>query len=173
MLTTALVLASLVHTNPPAYPAYNTTKTLYAKNDLRGKPAPKLVTETVLNGAMPDTKGKVIVVDFWATWCPPCRELIPEMNDWAKEFKDQVVFVGISDEKPDVVKAFMEKTPMTYTVAVDTQKRMITEVGVQGIPHVLVISPDGIVRWQGFPLDESDKLTSDVLKQIIAASTSR
>jgi len=152
------------------YPNFVTKKELYAKTDLRGKKAPALAAEQWLTGLAPATKGKVLVVDFWATWCGPCRKLIPEMNEWAEKFGDDVVFVGISDEKAEVVKEFMGKTPMNYNVAVDPQKRMMNVLGVKGIPHVMVVSPDGIVRWQGFPGSPEDPLTEAVLKQIVDAS---
>jgi len=59
---------------------------------------------------------------------------------------------------------------MDYNVGIDTTKRMEKAVGVKGIPHVLVISPDNIVRWQGSPLDDSDRLTDQVVQQVIDAS---
>jgi thiol-disulfide isomerase/thioredoxin len=71
-------------------------------------------------------KGKTIyVVEFWATWCPPCRTSIPHLTEMQKKFKDQgVVFVGVSSEKTDVVKKFVDKMgdKMDYTVAVDAGK---------------------------------------------------
>ena len=145
-------------------------KELYADVDFRGKKAPKLEVESWLNGGAPDAKGKVILVDFWATWCGPCRAVIPEMNEWAEKYKDDLVVVGISDEKADVVNEFMKKTPMNYHVAIDATKKMSNAVKVKGIPHVLVITQDGIVRWQGFPLQAEDKLTAEKLEQIIAGN---
>lgn len=153
----------------PAYPAFVTKKELYAKTDLRGKQAPKLEVEQWLTGKAPETKNKVMLVDYWATWCPPCRELIPEMNEYKKTFGDDLVVIGISDEKTDVVKKFMGTTPMHYNVGIDTKKRMSNVLGVQGIPHVMIVTPDGIVRWQGFPGSEEDPLTATKIRQIINA----
>lgn len=169
-LILALGLLSVAFAAGETYPEIITKKELYASTDLRGKAAPKLEVETWLNQANPKTKGKVVLVDFWATWCGPCRKLIPEMNEWAKKYADDVVFIGMSDEKPETVKEFMKKTPMNYSVAIDTKKRMSNALGVKGIPHVMIISPDGIVRWQGFPGSQEDPLTEKVLESIIAAS---
>jgi len=172
-LCLASALGAVIAASPKAeqtYPAVVTTKTLYAKTDLRGKPAPKFEVETWLNQASPKTKGKVLVVDFWATWCGPCRHLIPEMNEWAKKFEKDVVFVGVSDEPAETVKKFMTDTPMNYSVAVDPQKRMSKVLGVQGIPHVMIVSADGVVRWQGFPGSTEDPLTAEKIQQIVEAS---
>lgn len=152
------------------FPKIVTGKTLYAKTDLRGKKAPELVVEKWLNGEAPKTKGKVVFVDFWATWCGPCRALIPEVNDWQKKYSKDVVFIGVSNENPEVVSKFMKDTPMNYHIAIDQKNRMSNVLGVQGIPHVMIVSPDGIVRWQGFPGSTEDPLTSKILEQIVAAS---
>lgn len=152
------------------YPAYVTTKTMYAKHDLRGTKMPELKVDKWLKDQAPDTKGKVVIVDMWATWCPPCRALIPELNGYAKQFPDDVVVIGISDEKFEKVSEFASKTEMNYFVGIDEKSQMMNTLGVEGIPHCYVITPDGIVRYQGFPLDEKDPLTADKLKQIIDAS---
>lgn len=153
-----------------SYPPIVTDKTLYAKADFRGKQAPELSAAKWLTGAAPKTAGKVLLVDFWATWCPPCRATIPELGKWAKEYPNDLVVVGISAESAQTVQDFMKTTKMPYNVGVDPKRVMEGKVGVQGIPHVLVISADGIVRWQGFPLDDKDKLTDEKLAQIIKAS---
>lgn len=170
LISICLGLAALSYAAQEASYPSAVQKKLYAKNDLRGKKAPVLTVETWLNGKAPDLKGKVLYVDFWATWCGPCRELIPEINAWQEKYSKDVVFVGISAEKPDVVQGFMEKTPMKYLIGVDTKRTMSNVLGVEGIPHVMIVSADGIVRWQGFPGSEEDKLTEKVLEQIIAQS---
>ena len=144
-------------------------KKMYAGKDVRGQKAPELKVEKWLT-AEPKMEGKVVLVDFWATWCPPCRALIPELNEWQKEFKDDLVVIGISDEPEAKVKPFMGKTKVEYSMAVDTRTEQVKKtLGVQGIPHVLVIDSKGVVRWQGFPQSEEDRLTTEVLRTIIAA----
>lgn len=142
-------------------------KKLYAKNDLRGKAAPKFEVQSWLSKE-PERKGKVVLIDFWATWCPPCRALIPELEGFKTKFKDDLVVIGVSDEKADVVKPFVEKQKVTYAMAIDTGAKMKKAVGVEGIPHVLIVDSAGIVRWQGFPQGD-EKLTEEIIQQIINA----
>lgn len=164
-----------------AFPA-SVKKNLYANNDLRGKAAPKFEVEKWLapksagnTGEVKpaDTKDKVVLIDFWATWCPPCRAAIPELNKWQKTFKDDLVIIGVSDEDARKVQPFLDKTPIDYAMAIDTKARMKNAVGVQGIPNVLVIGTDNIVRWQGFPASQEEHLSEATLRQIIEADKAR
>ena len=139
-------------------------KKLWAKSYL-DKKAPDLVVEKWLTKE-PDRKGKFVLVDFWATWCGPCRKAIPELNALHKKFGDKLVVIGLSDEAEATVKAM--KTPtIEYASAIDTQKRMKKELEVTGIPHVLIIDPQGIVRWEGFPLLGGHELTEKVVADIL------
>ncbi|MBI2812184.1 MAG: TlpA family protein disulfide reductase [Candidatus Melainabacteria bacterium] len=151
------------------YPPY-TKKRLYAEHDLRGQSAPKLTVSEWLNGAAPDTKGKVVLLDFWATWCGPCGELVPELNQYKKKFGNDLVIIGITDETAKEVKKFRKATPIDYDIALAPGEEMYNAVGINGIPHCLVISADGIVRWQGFPPMDEDPLTEEKLAQIIQES---
>jgi cytochrome c biogenesis protein CcmG/thiol:disulfide interchange protein DsbE len=152
----------------PSYPAL-VKKQLYAQTDLRGKKAPALSAQKWLDGKQPNTKGKIVLVDFWATWCPPCRETIPELVDWQKKFAKDIVVVGISGETEAKVRAFAKQMQVPYALAVDSQEKMSHLVGVAGIPHILIITPDGIVRWQGFPLSGEEPLTESTIKRIVDA----
>ncbi len=140
-------------------------KRIWAKSIL-GQPAPQLVVEKWLTPE-PDTKGKFVIIDFWATWCPPCREAIKELDRFHDEFGDKLVIIGISDESEAAVRA-LKDPQINYAVAIDTQGRMKKDLEVTGIPHVLVIDPKGIVRWEGFPLLDNYRLTDDVLKDIFS-----
>ena len=131
--------------------------------DLQGKRAPDMYVGEWLNGR-PNADGKLVIVDFWATWCGPCVRSIPHMNDIAQTFREDLVTVGLSDESAGKVKDFMDNTRMSYAVAVDPSGRMKNAVQVRGIPHVMVISSDWIVRWQGHPASLSKALVGQFVE---------
>lgn len=138
-------------------------KKMYGKSFYHQK-APDFVVEKWLSEE-PNMKGKFVMIDFWATWCGPCKRAIPEINKWAEKYKDQMVVIGLSDESEEKVKK-MTSPVIEYYSAIDTEKRMKNAFQVSGIPHVVVIDPNGIVRWQGFPFMAGFELTDAVLEEI-------
>lgn len=140
-------------------------KELYADKSLLNQKAPQLFVENWI-GAAPSTEGKFVLIDFWATWCPPCRKAIPELNELAAAFPEKLVVIGISDESADDVLK-MSQPVINYFSAIDTKGRTSDEIGIQGIPHVLLIDPSGTVAWQGYPLDEEHGLTSAKLQAMM------
>lgn len=115
-------------------------------------------------------QGKVYVVEFWATWCPPCRASIPHLTELQKQFKDKgVTIVGISNEALDVVKPFVANMAekMDYTVAIDADgqvsKKYMAAFGVQGIPHAFIVDKDGKLAWHGHPMAQMDGVLEKVL----------
>jgi cytochrome c biogenesis protein CcmG/thiol:disulfide interchange protein DsbE len=115
----------------------------------RGRLAPEFVVEKWLT-AKPDLAGKFLLIDFWATWCGPCRRSIPELNTLHAKFKDQLVIVGLSDESEEDVRR-MTSPKIDYYVAIDTSSKMKDAVEVRGIPHAILLDPNGIVRFEGHP----------------------
>ncbi len=140
-------------------------KQIWAKSYL-GQKAPHLVVEKWLT-TEPDRKGKFVLIDFWATWCGPCRKAIPELNGLHKKFGDKLVVIGVSDETEEKVKS-MTAPKIEYFSAIDTQRQTKKAVEVTGIPHVLIIDPQGIVRWEGFPLLDGFELTEKVVADVLA-----
>ncbi len=143
---------------------YSQKKKIWATSFLN-QPAPKLVVDKWLSD-VPNTKGKFILIDFWATWCPPCRKGIPDMNSYAKKFKKDLVVIGISHETEAKVRK-MKSPIIEYFYAVDPFKRMFKKLGILGIPHVILIDPDGIVRWEGHPQLKGFELTEKIIAKII------
>ena len=130
-----------------------------------GPEAPALQVAEWLKGQpvnLADGRGKQIyVVEFWATWCPPCRASIPHMSELQKKYAGKnVTFIGISAEKnAKAVRDFVEKMgdKMDYTVALDkngaTDEAYNAPNGVNSIPHAYVIDKNGAVAWHGHPQD--------------------
>lgn len=142
----------------------NHGKQLWAKSILNEK-APELVVEEWISDA-PDTKAKFVLIDFWATWCGPCKRVIPKMNDWHAKYNDRLAVIGISDESVDKIKS-MKDPVINYYSANDTQKRLKNLLEVKGIPHLILISPEGNVIWEGFPTLGGHELTEEVLVSLM------
>jgi thiol-disulfide isomerase/thioredoxin len=90
-------------------------------------------------------KGKVVIIDFWATWCGPCRKGIPDLIELQKEYGKDIVVIGISldaDTKGEVVP-FMQKIGINYPVAYGTLEVTEQYGGVEGIPTSFVINKNG------------------------------
>ncbi len=141
------------------------TKKLWAKSLLNQK-APKFEAEKWLS-TPPNCQGKFVLIDFWATWCGPCRKAIPELNAIHKKFGEKLIVIGLSDEPEKTVKK-MSEPRIEYYSAIDTQARMKKAIEVKGIPHVIILDPAGIVRWEGYPLLTGYKLTEDAVAEVLA-----
>lgn len=139
-------------------------KRLWARSFL-WEPAPEFMVERWL-APEPDMRGKYILIEYWATWCGPCRRSIPLLNELHHRFKDRLVVIGISDESAETVRALQEPR-IEYPLAIDTQARMKTALGITGIPHAILLEPQGCVVWEGFPLLEGHELTPEVVERIL------
>jgi len=113
----------------------------------------------------PDYAGKPMILEFWATWCPPCRESIPHLNQIYAKYKDQgLVIIGVTKESKDVVNGFLKKTPMNYFPAIDATGALGKAFGVTGIPHALLIDKTGKILWEGHPMNLTDKQIAMIMK---------
>ena len=113
-----------------------------------------------------DFKGKVLLINFWATWCPPCRREIPSLIKLQEEFgPDKFAVIGISEDtgKKPVVR-FIEKNSINYPVAMSTKKVKRDFGGVTGIPANFLVDQDGIILKRYWGLISHKQLQNDVSK---------
>jgi cytochrome c biogenesis protein CcmG/thiol:disulfide interchange protein DsbE len=102
-----------------------------------------------LNGArvsLAQFRGQPVVVNFWATWCPPCRDEIPRLVEAYQREKDGVAFIAISDEPADVVAPFVKENAIPYINLLDGGDRVSTAYGIKALPTTLFISRDGEIK---------------------------
>lgn len=106
--------------------------------------------------------GKVVILDIWATWCPPCRAEIPFLISLNKEYADKgLKIIGVAiDEDKKVVETFAKNQKINYTIALDPQAQKVgRSYGVRGIPVTYIIDKKGVIRFvhSGFPKDPAEQ----------------
>lgn len=124
-----------------------------------GESFPDLTT-LKLEGKLPvDLKDKIVVVDFWASWCKPCKKSFPALNELQKKYAAQgVVIVGVNeDEKPANMADFLAKNSATFAVVRDADQKLVAQIGVNTMPSSFILDRTGKVRFihSGFHGDDT------------------
>ena len=93
-----------------------------------------------------DFRGKIVIVNFWATWCPPCRKEMPYFVKLQEKYRDDVQFIGLDvNESADKVKAFVEALGVNYIIGFSTPEIESKFGGITGLPTTFIIDRDGRV----------------------------
>ena len=123
-----------------------------AETSLVGKPVPGTFTLALLEGGeftLPSTQNtNIVLLDFWATWCGPCRQVMPTLAEISKEYASRGVrYVAVNlREKPEVIRNYLAKANLNITVALDTDGKMADAYQVRGIPTMVVVDRHNVVR---------------------------
>ena len=103
--------------------------------------------------SLADFKGKVVILDFWATWCPPCKREIPDFIKLQSEYGSKgLQIVGIALDQPNKVQAFVKDNGMNYPILLGTNEVAANYGGVEAIPTTFVIDKSGkiVTKYEGF-----------------------
>ena len=117
-----------------------------------------------------DYRGHLLYLDFWASWCPPCRESFPFMNSLHKQLKaDGLAILAVSlDENPADARAFLEQVPADFPIAIDTSGKCPGLFGVVGMPTSYLIGRDGSIlyRHTGFKSSDATELRERIVNTL-------
>ena len=145
--------------------------------DFVGKIPPPLTVKEYLNcaaaqprggkkGKPPDLKGKVVMYEFWTTWCGVCKRAIPHMIQIDQTFRKKgLVLLGITYEEKPAVEKFLKTSKITYPVCLDHDMQMVTAYGVQGVPSAYILDVNGRVMWNGQPEALTDEQLEGLLRE--------
>lgn len=125
-------------------------------------------TLTSLDGktySLAGLRGKIVLLNFWATWCPPCRKEMPDMEKLSQTYADQgLVVLAVSDEARDVVAPFIEKQKYSFPVLLDTDDTVHEDFGVEGIPKSFIFDREGRLAAQAIDMRTASQFM-ELLKQ--------
>ncbi len=151
----------------PAAPAAMVAKPMAALPKLGAAPQWKLQDLAGKPVTFADFKGKVVVVDFWATWCPPCREEVPGYVELQNKYgKDGLMIVGVSLDQagPEVVKAFAAKYGVNYPMVMGDEAVVTAFGGIEALPTTFLIDAQGQIRDRKIGMESKE----DYEKKIVA-----
>lgn len=171
-------LMALVPRREVAAPAPN--RRGVAGGGMIGQPAPPFDLGRLDGGriTLEDLKGRVVVLDFWATWCRPCLEALPKLHEiaaWTREQQMSVTVLTVNTweipgagendpgQRREQALAFWERHGFTLPVLMDHDDTVAAQYGVQGIPTTIIIRPDGVIHMQHIGVPEDDQLKQDII----------
>ena len=102
-----------------------------------------------LSGDVPSLEGKVTLIDFWASWCAPCKAAFPEMDKLYQEFGDegfQIIAVSV-DQKERSMQQFLDRRKPSFTTVHDASQKLVEQAGIQVMPTSFMVDKKGVVRF--------------------------
>ena len=130
-----------------------------------------------LEGNVPNLKDKIVIVDFWASWCGPCKKSFPVLEDLQNRFgtKGLVVLAVNVDDDAQAMNAFLKKHPVTFPVVRDAKKKLVSTVKIESMPSSFVITPQGKVAsvHKGFHGEQTRAQYTKEIEELIAGNPPR
>ncbi len=143
-------------------------------NDLVNQPAPVFELKSQGGGQpgvninLADLKGRIVLINFWASWCAPCRDELPKLDELYQKYKEQgVIVLGINvDADIDQAMKFLQKVPVIFPVLLDTDNQVLEQYHVEAMPTTFLIDRRGVIHSmhqgyrEGYMDMYVDKITS-------------
>jgi len=125
-----------------------------------------------LEGKLPDSlKGKVVLVDFWASWCEPCKQSFPVMEDLHKRYAEKgliIIAVNVDENRADM-EAFLKKNNVSFSILRDGGQKLVDKTGIATMPSSFLIDREGKVRFAhtGFRGAETKKKYEEEIESLL------
>ena len=132
-------------------------------------PAFSLASRDGKQVSLADLKGQVVMINFWASWCGPCRQELPALDQIYAKYKPMgftLVAINVESEKADAER-FLEKTPASFPILFDPDNKVSGNYGVSAMPTTVLVDRQGRVRWQHRAYKPGDE--AKYIEQIRAA----
>lgn len=102
-----------------------------------------------LEGNFPLTEGKILLVDFWASWCGPCRLAFPELEKIHKDYNEKgLLLVGVSvDDRAADMQKFLKRQPVSFSIVRDAKKSLVSHMQVKAMPTTYLVDASGTIRY--------------------------
>ena len=168
LLTVAIVQAMDKKTEPGNTSTDTSQQTTATSEGLKiGAKAPDFVLKTLTGETvkLSDLKGKKVMLNFWATWCPPCKAEMPEMEKFYKQKDKNLVILAVNIDPQLDVKGFVQKNGITFPILLDTNDLVNETYQILSIPTTYFINSQGIIQNKftgGMNLNSMKQFTNDL-----------
>lgn len=145
---------------------------LYAQSEeaksILGEKVEELVFEKILNyekesAKLSDFKGKIVILEFWATWCGSCIVSFPHLEELQQEFKNELQVLTITAETEERIKRFLKKSKLSLPIVIDTARIIGKQFPHRTIPHTVVLNKEGIIKIVSSPKEISAETIRKIL----------
>lgn len=125
-----------------------------------------------LEGEVPEIEGKVTLIDFWASWCAPCKAAFPEMEKLYQSFKDkgfQIIAISV-DQKSNQMQRFLDRQKPSFATPHDAAQRLVKEAGIEVMPSSFLVDREGVIRFvhEGWHGKKSVENLTEQIQELLA-----